>query len=79
MTDIKEFFKLYFPAAKFRRAWQNVIAFFAFNDDQAELDALQATIDDLERQRRIISQQLTFVRWELHRKKYIKGQVDLID
>ncbi|MCA2862998.1 MAG: hypothetical protein IM323_05815 [Microcystis sp. M049S1] len=79
MTDIKEFFKLYFPAAKFRRAWQNVIAFFALNDDQAELDALQATIDDLERQRRIISQQLTFVRWELHRKKYIKGQVDLID
>jgi len=72
MTDIKEFFKLYFPAAKFRRAWQNVIAFFALNDDQAELDALQATIDDLERQRRIISQQLTFVRWELHRKKYIK-------
>lgn len=79
MTDIKEFFKLYFPAAKFRRAWQNVIAFFALNDDQAELDALQATIDDLERQRRIISQQLTIVRWELHRKKYIKGQVDLID
>ena len=79
MTDIKEFFKLYFPAAKFRRAWQNVIAFFAFNDDQAELDALQATIDDLERQRRIISQQLTIVRWELHRKKYLKGQVDLID
>lgn len=79
MTDIKEFFKLYFPAAKFRRAWQNVIAFFALNDDQADLDALQATIDDLERQRRIISQQLTIVRWELHRKKYIKGQVDLID
>jgi hypothetical protein len=79
MTDIKEFFKLYFPAAKFRRAWQNVIAFFALNDDQAELDALQATIDDLERQRRIISQQLTIVRWELHRKKYLKGQVDLID
>jgi hypothetical protein len=79
MTDIKEFFKLYFPAAKFRRAWQNVIAFFALNDDQAELDALQATIDDLERQRRIISLQLSFVRWELHRKKYLKGQVDLID
>ena len=79
MTDIKEFFKLYFPASKFRRAWQNAIAFFAPDDDQAELDALQATIDDLERQRWIISQQLTFVRWELHRKKYLKGQVDLID
>jgi hypothetical protein len=79
MTDIKEFFKLYFPASKFKRAWQNAIAFFAPDGDQAELDALQATIDDLERQRRIISLQLTFVRWELHRKKYIKGQVDLID
>ncbi|MCA2910111.1 MAG: hypothetical protein ING36_11525 [Burkholderiales bacterium] len=79
MTDIKEFFKLYFPASKFRRARQNAIAFFAPDGDQAELDALQATIDDLERQRRIISQQLTIVRWELHRKKYIKGQVDLID
>jgi hypothetical protein len=79
MTDIKEFFKLYFPAAKFRRAWQNAIAFFALDNNQAELDALQATIDDLERQRRIISQQLTIVRWELHRKKYLKGQVDLID
>lgn len=79
MTDIKEFFKLYFPASKFIRAWQNAIAFFAPDDDQAELDALQATIDDLERQRRIISQQLTIVRWELHRKKYLKGQVDLID
>lgn len=79
MTDIKEFFKLYFPASKFRRAWQNAIAFFAPDDDQSELDALQATIDDLERQRRIISLHLTFVRWELHRKKYLKGQVDLID
>lgn len=79
MTDIKEFFKLYFPASKFKRAWQNAIAFFAPDDDQAELDALQATIDDLERQRGIISQQLTIVRWELHRKKYLKGQVDLID
>ena len=79
MTDIKEFFKLYFPASKFKRAWQNAIAVFAPDDDQAELDALQATIDDLERQRRIISQQLTIVRWELHRKKYLKGQVDLID
>lgn len=79
MNNIKEFFKLYFPAAKFKRAWQNSIAFFAPDGDQAELDALEATMADLERQRRIISQQLTIVRWELHRKKYIKGQVDLID
>ena len=76
MTDIKEFFKLYFPASKFKRAWQNGIAFFAPDGDQSELDALQATIDDLERQRRIISLQLTIVRWELHRKKQLKKLVD---
>jgi hypothetical protein len=76
MTDIKEFFKLYFPASKFKRAWQNGIAFFAPDGDQSELDALQATIDDLERQRRIISLQLTFVRWELTRKKQLKKLVD---
>jgi len=66
--DLRDFIECYFPASKFRRAWQNAIAFFAPDGDQAELDALQATIDDLERQRWIISQQLTFVRWERARK-----------
>lgn len=76
---IKDFLRLYFPASKIKRALQNVIAFFATDDEQAEFHALQATIADLERQRWIITQQLTFVKLELQRKKYIKNQVDLID
>jgi hypothetical protein len=76
---IKDFFELYFTVDFFKNAWRNGVSFFCQDDDEAEIEALQATIDDLERQRRIISLQLTFVRWELHRKKYLKGQVDLID
>ena len=66
--DLRDFIECYFPASKFKRAWQNAIAFFAPEDAKVELEALDYTIADLERQRRIIGLQLSFLRLERARK-----------
>ena len=66
--DLRDFIECYFPASIFNRAWQNAIAFFAPDDAKVELEALDYTIADLERQRRIIGQQLSILRFERARK-----------
>lgn len=51
-----------------KRLWQNTIAFFAPDDAKAELEVLDYTIADLEKQRRIIGLQLSILRCERARK-----------
>lgn len=67
--DLRDFKECYLPQTKVWRFIGAVQSFFSPDDLKAEIDALEYTIKDLERQRRIISQQLSILRWELTRKR----------
>ncbi len=47
-----------------RVAWANLKAFFAPDDDLAQLDAVNATIERLEREKEIVCDNLRELRWE---------------
>jgi hypothetical protein len=46
------------------------------DDEQEEIEALEATVAYLEKRKSIISAQLTICRWELTRKKQFRKLVD---
>jgi hypothetical protein len=69
---IKDFFKLYFPADLFKKAWSNAVAFFCPCNKKAEIHALESTINYLEKRQRIIHAQLIILNLELGRKKTIE-------
>ncbi len=56
--------KFYFPITKFLRALRSLAAFISPDDDVAQLEAVNATIEDLERQRQQTTDQLRILRWE---------------
>ncbi len=72
IEEIKEDFRklkeCYFPQTKVWRFIGALQSFLTPNDSKAEIDALDFTIADLERQRRIITQQLSILRFERTRK-----------
>ena len=67
--DLKDFRDTYFPKTKIWRVIGAAQSFFAPDDTKAEIEALEYTIADLERQKRIIATQISILRWELTRKK----------
>ena len=69
--DLKDFRDTYFPKTKIRRVIGAAKSFFVpDNNIEAEINALEFTIADLERQKRIIAAQISIMRWELNRKKW---------
>jgi hypothetical protein len=66
--DFRKLKECYLPQTKVWRFIGAIQSFLAPDDAKAEIDALDFTIADLERQRRIISQQLSILRFERTRK-----------
>jgi hypothetical protein len=66
--DLRDFKECYLPKTKIWRFIGAIQSFLAPDDAKAEIDALDFTIADLERQRRIITQQLSILRFERTRK-----------
>ena len=67
--DLRDFKECYLPQTKVWRFISAVQSFLAPDDAKAEIEALEYTIADLERQKCIIAMQLSILRWELNRKK----------